>query len=152
MVHKRGGFHNLAVALTLIWSLTCVLLGQRGGSWKRGAMVRLSLDDQDILRERLHILLCSTLHSMPLGLKPFGRPRPGLKFLAIKAPPKSVWRHLPAILAGTESQSLETDGYFRRDTERLLIGLRKGFVLDGEHFPGGNLVVERAEPVQFVVP
>lgn len=151
-VHKQGWFHGPAVAMTVARAVLATVMGDRGGGWRRGSLVRVSRDRFDILSERMFLILGSTLHQMPLGIKPFGRPRGGLKFLAVKAPPKQILRYVPAILSGKTSQKLEDNGYIRRDTDRVFLAIRKGFILDGEHFPGGNLVIGRTTPVEFVIP
>lgn len=151
-VHKYGWFNGVAVFLTIVWALLGTFLGRRTGSWNRGSMARVSRDNVDILSERLFLIVGSTLHKLPLGIRLFGRPRGGLKFLAIKAPPKAAWRFLPAVLRGTNSAKLERNGYIRRDTDKAFLAIRKSFILDGERFPGGNLAIERAAPVEFVIP
>jgi len=151
-VHAQGWFNRSAVFLTMLRAVLATALGGARDAWTRGNLVRVSRDDVDILRERMFLILGSTLHRMPLGIRPFGRPRGGLKFLAVKAPPKSILRALPAVLGGRESPKLERDGYIRRDADRVFLGIRKGFILDGEHFPGGNLMIGRGAPVEFVVP
>lgn len=151
-VHKQGWFHGPAVAMTVFRAVLATILGSARGGWRRGSLVRVSRDRFDILSERMFLILGSTLHQLPLGIKPFGQPRGGLKFLAVKAPPRQILRFLPAILNGRSSAALEENGYIRRDAERVFLAIRKGFILDGEHFPGGNLVIGRTTPVEFVVP
>ncbi|MBN8830737.1 MAG: hypothetical protein J0G94_08950 [Sphingomonadales bacterium] len=151
-VHRRGWFNSLAVFITLSWALLRTMLGGAHTPWTRGDAVRISRDDHDIVRERLYLLLGSTLHDLPVGLRPFGRPREGLKFLAIKAPPRRLWHFLPSILSGRRSDWLEAHGIFRRDADYLTVSVRKSFILDGERYPGGNLTISQAAPIAFVVP
>lgn len=56
------------------------------------------------------------------------------------------------MLTGAETPELEADGYLRRDADRIYLSLDRSFILDGEQFPGGNLIVSRGEPIHFVVP
>lgn len=151
-VHSQGWFDSLAVAITLSWALLQTMLGGLHTPWSRGDAVRMSLNGHDIVSERFYLLLCSTLRDLPIPLRPFGQPRDGLKLLAIKAPPQGLWRFLPAILAGKRSDWLEENGISRRDVEQLVIGIRKSFVVDGERFPGGNLTINHAAPIEFIVP
>ena len=151
-VHAQGWFNSSAVFLTVLRAVLATLMGGPRSPWRRGDLVRVSRDNIDILRERMFLILGSTLHKMPLGIKPFGPERGGLKFLAVKAPPRSLMRFLPAILKGQTPRKLEENGYIRRDADRVFLSIRKGFILDGEHFPGGNLMIARGAPVEFVVP
>jgi len=151
-VHRRGWFNGFAVLMTLIWAVLQTLVGGARGPWTRGDTIRISRDRVDISSEKIYLVLGSTLHHMPLGLKPFGAPREGLKFLAIKAPPRNILRLLLQILRGTTSPRQEEDDHIRQDVDRVFLSIRKSFVLDGERFPGGNLAISRGTPVEFVVP
>jgi diacylglycerol kinase family enzyme len=151
-VHKQGWFNGFAVLMTLLWAVLQTFMGGSRGPWTRGDTIRISRDKIDISREKIYLVLGSTLRHMPLGLKPFGRPRDGLKFLAIKAPPRNILRLLLHILRGTTSPRQEEDGHIRQDVDRVFLSIRKSFVLDGERFPGGNLAVSRGTPIEFVVP
>jgi hypothetical protein len=99
-----------------------------------------------------YMLLASTLKRMPLGLKPFGSPREGLKTLAIAAPPRRILRMTRAILAGSQTDWLESNGCRREDHERLAVSLGSGFVLDGELYAGGEFVLENGPAIEFLVP
>jgi hypothetical protein len=151
-VHKRGWFNSFAVAMTLAWAVMQTFLGGPRSPWKRGDTIRMSRDSADFISENIYLTLGSTLRKMPLGLRPFGPPRDGLKFLAIKAPPKWLLWFLPSLLRGTNSAALEQNGYIRRDVDRVFLSVRKSFILDGERYPGGNLSISRGAPVEFVVP
>ncbi len=151
-VHRRGGFNGLAVLVTLGWALLRTVLGGAHSPWTRGDTIRLSRDDIDIVSENIYLIFGSTLRHMPLGLRPFGRPRDGLKFLAMKAPPRHLLRSLPRLLWSDRSSQLEQDGFVRRDVERITLSIRKSFILDGERFPGGNLTIAHGTPIAFIVP
>lgn len=152
-VHKRGLFNSFAVAMTLAWAILQTFLGGPRSPWKRGDTIRMSRDSADFISENIYLVLGSTLRKMPLGLRPFGSSlRSGLKFLAIKAPPKGLLRYLPNLLSGTNSRTLEKNGYIRRDVDKVFLSLRKSFILDGERYPGGNLAVSQGAPVEFIVP
>lgn len=151
-VHKRGWFNSAAVFFTLVIGLTKALFGGENSGWRRGDMVGMSRDGQEIAAKRVFLMLASTLRRMPIGLKPFGSVRDGLKVLTIDAPPKAPHRHALSLLRGIERPRLAADGYHRHDAESLNLQLNKNFVLDGEQFPGGNITISRAPPVEFVVP
>jgi hypothetical protein len=151
-VHRRGWFNGFAVFLTLVWTLLRTVLGGMRSPWTRGDTIRISRDDVDIVRENIYLIFGSTLRRMPLGLRPFGRPRDGLKFLAIKAPPRHLLRSLPRLLWSDRSSRLESDGFVRRDVDQITLSIRKSFILDGERFPGGNLTIARGVPIAFLVP
>jgi len=151
-VHRRGGFNGLAVLITLGWALLRTVLGGAHSPWTRGDTIRTSRDDVDIVSENIYLVFGSTLRHMPLGLRPFGRPRDGLKFLAMKAPPRHLLRSLPRLLWSDRSSQLERDGFVRRDVDRITLSIRKSFILDGERFPGGNLTIARGAPIAFIVP
>jgi len=151
-VHRRGGFNSLAVLLTLGWALLRTVLGGSRSPWTRGDTIRTSRDNVDIVSENIYLIFGSSLHRMPLGLRPFGQPRDGLKFLAMKAPPRHLLRSLPRLLWSDQSARLEQDGFVRRDVEQVTLSIRKSFILDGERFPGGNLTIARGAPIAFLVP
>ena len=151
-VHKRGIFNSLAVFFTLVIGLFKTMVGRDLNSWRRGDMVWLSGDGEGSRGRRFYMIFGSTLRRMPLGLKPFGRKRDGMKFLLIDAPPKALHRHVFPVLRGAERTGLEENGYRRRDVDRLTMRIGKSFVLDGEQFPGGTITLSKSEPITFVVP
>ena len=151
-VHRSGGFNGLAVLITLGWAVLRTFLGGARSPWTRGDTIRISRDDVDIVSENIYLIFGSTLRSMPLGLRPFGRQRDGLKLLAVKAPPRHLLRSLPRLLWSDRSSQLEQDGFVRRDVDQLILSIRKSFILDGERFPGGNLTITRGAPIAFLVP
>jgi diacylglycerol kinase (ATP) len=151
-VHSKGVFNSFAVFVTLATALLKSMFGGARNSWRRGEMARISRNGVDIMAVRVYLLLASTLRRMPVGLRPFGKVRDGLKFLTVKAPPRALFRHFLPVMKGHESPSLEADGYVRRDADRVFLSLDRGCILDGEQFPGGNLVVSEGHPIAFVVP
>jgi hypothetical protein len=78
---------------------------------------------------------------MPAGLRPFGRVRDGLKFLTVKAP-RALARNILPVLTGAETPNWRPTAILRRDADRITSLDRS--ILDGEQFPGGNLIVSRA--------
>lgn len=151
-VHQGGWFNGVAVFLTLGWTVLQTMVGGIRSSWTRGDTIRISHDGDDIARQSVYLLLGSTLRRMPLGLRPFGEPRDGLKFLTIQAPPRRMFRSLPRLLWGKRPGRLARNGFVRRDVEHLVLKTAKGFILDGERFPGGTLTIAHGEPIAFLAP
>lgn len=158
--HKAGAFNGLAVALALGGAIGSTLFGGPENRWRRGSRVALRYTDgvtamhgasihSDAPR---YMMLASTLERLPAGLKPFGRPRAGLKTLVVDAPPKRLAGSVPALLAGSEKPWLETRGYHRVDATALEVDLEAGFILDGEIFPGGGYTLRQAAALRFVAP
>lgn len=151
-VHQGGWFNSIAVFITLIWAMLQTSVGRVRNSWTRGDVIRISHDGDDIALQSVYLLLASTLRRMPLGLRPFGESRDGLKLLSIQAPPRHILRSLPKLLWGKRSERLAKDGYVRRDIAHLILKTAKGFILDGERFPAGTLTISHGKPIAFIVP
>lgn len=98
------------------------------------------------------LLLASTLKRLPLGVKPFGAPREGLKVLTVEAPPRRFARALPILLRGGDAPWLAQAGYRRRDLTAFDVTGPGDFVLDGEIYPGGRLTVRQGRELEFVIP
>lgn len=151
-VHRAGAFNGLAVGLSLAGAVGQTLFGGAENPWRRGDAVTLELPDGRAIDREFYLLLCSTLKRLPLGLKPFGPVRDGLKLLGVDSPPRKVLRSAAALLAGAEREWLSDAGYKRADTESFRLKIDGSFVLDGETFPGGDLSVTQGAPINFLVP
>ena len=150
--HRAGAFNGIAVALSLGWSIAQTAFGRAGNAWRRGTTIRMQADDAPAATRQLYLLLASTLERMPLGLKPFGRQRAGLKMLTIDAPPRHLFRMLKPILAGTDGSAAVAAGFARSDPRTVRVQADGGFILDGEHYPGGDLTIRAGEPIRFAAP
>ena len=150
--HRAGAFNGVAVALSLGWSIAQTLFGGVHNAWRRGTTVRLGVDGAPAASRALYLLLTSTLERMPLGLKPFGRRRPGLKMLTVDAPPRRLFAMLKPILTGTDGSPAIAAGFARSDPRVIRVQADEGFILDGEHYPGGDLTIRAGEPIRFAVP
>lgn len=158
--HRAGAFNGLAVGLALVGAIGSTLFGRADNRWRRGS--RIAIDYRAGARPMhgavtasdgaRYMMLASTLERLPAGLKPFGRPRPGLKTLVVDAPPRRLAASVPWLLAGNEGAWLEERGYHRVDADAFDVELAAGFILDGEVFPGGAYRVSRSAPIRFVVP
>lgn len=150
--HRAGAFKGIAVGLSLALAIGKTLFGSKGNIWRAGERMRLRIDGSTEQDQDFYILFGTTLENLPLGLKPLGHVRPGLKLLTVDAPPKAMLLHVPALLAGSESPSLDRAGYHRNDAHAFDLTLDGDFILDGEHYPGGALTVATGAPLAFAVP
>lgn len=156
--HRAGAFGGLAVALTLARSVGSTLWGAGGSAWRAGTGMTIAFGADAVplsgrvpieTRDR-YLLLASTLERLPLGVRPFGRERAGLKALLIDAPPRAVASSAARLLRGSETPILAARGYHRVDASAIDVDLPQGFVLDGEHFPGGRYALRRGRPIGFL--
>ena len=150
--HGFGAFNGLAVGLSLAAAVSQTLLGGPDNAWRRGEHMRLERPGEPVIDALQYLVLVSTLRRMPLGIKPFGAARPGLKMLRIDATHKHMLAALPALLGGAERNWLARAGFHREDPERIDLSFDGKFVLDGETFPGGDLSVRQGAPISFVIP
>ena len=151
-VHRLGAFSGLAVAMSITAALSQTLLAGPANPWRRGDLVQIGIDHGPSLERRLYLLVASTLERLPLGLQPFGCGKSGLKLLEVEAPPRRILTAVPALLAGWDADWLRRAGYHRNQAERLTISMAGGFVLDGESYGGGHLIVSRGDAIAFAVP
>ena len=150
--HGWGAFNGLAVGLSLGMVVAQTLFGGRDNPWQRGEQLRIETADGDVQERRFYLALASTLERLPLGVAPFGRPRPGLKLLSVDAPVKNLGASVVPLLAGSEKAALARRGYRRLDSDWFDVTLEGEFVLDGETYPGGALRIATGTPLRFVVP
>lgn len=148
--HGRGLFDDAAVGVTLAGALTRTLLGGAGDRWRRGQVARFSLGGE--APRPWFLVMASTLKRFPMGFRPYGEPREGLKVLSVEAPPRRLLQALPVIMRGHDAPWLETSGYRRSDVESFDLDFDGDFVLDGEPYRGGVLTVRKGPQLEFVVP
>ncbi len=147
--HALGLFDNAAIAVTFAGAAARTLFGGASDPWRRGEQGYVSLEAEN---NAWFLVMASTLKRFPLGLRPFGPVREGLKALTIKAPPRRLPRALPAILRGEQPGWLHDAGYAHHDVDAFDADFPGRFVLDGEVFEGGPLTVRRGPALEFVVP
>jgi diacylglycerol kinase (ATP) len=141
--HRLGLIDSVGVAFTLLGAAGAAL----AGGWRKGEAMEI-----DGREARLFLLMASSLKRMPLGIKPFGEPRDGLKRLTVQAPPRALALALPQILKGGDCAWLEPAGYRRDDVEAFRMAWTGEYVLDGEVYAGGDVVVRLGQPLEFVAP
>lgn len=149
--HGRGFFDDAAVGVTIAGALGRTLLGGAGDRWRRGEPLSLSIGATPEER-RWFLVMASTLKRFPMGFKPYGEPREGLKVLSVEAPPKRLLRALPVIMRGQDAPWLGASGYHRNDVDSFWMNLPGDFVLDGEPYKGGDLTVRQGPALEFVIP
>ncbi|WP_230291854.1 diacylglycerol kinase family protein [Croceicoccus sp. Ery5] len=158
--HRFGAFNNVAVALSMLGSIANVAFGFGGSGWREGKRIGISAPGtpdskpgMDVVgtRNRL-IMLVSTMHRLPLGVRPFGRERGGMKLLATETPIPHFLVNFWRTIRGGDDAKLARAGIHRLDARELDIDVEDGFVLDGEVFPGGRYILREGAPIAFVTP
>ncbi|QZD90889.1 hypothetical protein K3148_05770 [Qipengyuania aurantiaca] len=156
--HKIGFFNSLAVGMTSAWGVLQALFGSDANMWRRGARMELEyLPSGEPLPHSRHgdparrnIVLASTLTTMPLDIKLFGKGQGDIRLLVLDHPRRRVLFSVPAILAGWHPRWLKAAGLHHLSAKGFAITLDSQFILDGEHFPGGSYRVEQGAPLTFV--
>ncbi|MXO65546.1 diacylglycerol/lipid kinase family protein [Altericroceibacterium endophyticum] len=149
--HQAGAFSSLAVGLSVGWALAQTAFGGSSNVWRSGDRMKITAPGVDVDRD-FYLLCGSTMRRLPLRLKPFGKPRDGLKVLAVDAPPRRLPIAAPALLAGSEASWLERLGYHRGQADEFTLSMEGGFILDGELYAGGDVTIRRGKELEFLVP
>jgi hypothetical protein len=152
--HRFGMIDGLAVGASLIGAIAQTRFGGATNPWRAGDRIRIVNGSSGSVTERnFYLIFGSTLHRLPLGLRVLGQPAPGLNILAVDAPPRMLLAAAAAIIAGREGGMLARNGYHHaHDVPPSQLTLERGFILDGERFPGGTIVMKAGSPVRFVTP
>lgn len=147
--HGLGLFDDAAVAVTLAGVVVRTLLGGPTDPWRKGEAADLSINPG----ERMWFLaVASGLKRHPLGLKPFGEPREGMKLISVESPPRGLVLALPRLIRGDDTSWLADHGYRREDLTTFDVSFDGDFVLDGEIYRGGDLTVRQGPELEFVIP
>jgi hypothetical protein len=158
--HKLGAFNSLAVAVTIVWGVLQALFGTDNNPWRRGVGMRILLGEErrELPRsrhgrpERRELLVASTLESFPVGIKPFGKLRKGLKLAVMDKPRRRLLAMLPIIASGYMPEWLIDWGIHHCQTSEFELDIEDQFILDGEAFPAGRYRVTQGPELHFVVP
>lgn len=150
--HKLRLIDSLAVGVVLTGAAGRALFGSADDPWRAGVPMIVRRDDGEAREAARFLLLATTLQRLPLNLKPFGPPRPGMKVLEVAAPPRRLAAAIPPILKGREPAWLEAAGYRRFEADTVRLSMERKFVLDGEAYAGGELTLKRGAPLTFIVP
>ncbi len=148
--HQLGAFDNLAVGLTLAGAMGQAFFGSARNPWRAGEPI--DLGGAMPTGAATTLLLASTLKRMPMGFKPFGELRDGLKVLTVDAPAHRLARAFPVVMSGRDEPWLAEAGYRRADLESFHLALAGDLVLDGEIYSGGEWEVRAGAPLEFLVP
>lgn len=158
--HRMGAFNSLAVGVTTAWGVLSAFIGSRSNPWRRGVQMELLLGEDrvplthsgkgDVARRQL--LLASTLHRFPAGIKPFGSLREGLKMAVMDPVDRRTSALIPAVVMGWQPKDLAKRGFHQLATSRFELTLDDEFILDGEAYPAGSYVVEPGPDIEFVAP
>jgi diacylglycerol kinase (ATP) len=90
--------------MSVLGALVGTVMGGKRDQWRAGVPLCLAVDGEETRTADRFLVLATTLKRLPFGVKPFGPPREGLKFLDVDAPPQGGCRaRFPALLAGKES-------------------------------------------------
>ena len=153
--HRWGAFNALAVLVTTFWSLAQAFFASADNPWRQRANIRLTDELGNPIagdEARRYVLLSSTLENFPMGLKPFGAMREGLKLAVLdRAWRKSLLR-VPLVAFGRQPAQAERLGYHWLAPDSYLMTLEDRFILDGEAFPPGAYRVSLGPELRFVVP
>ena len=158
--HRWGMFNSFAVGLIIVWCLIQTMFARSTNMWRKGTAMRLrdGADGTDLPRSRFghpaerFVMVASTLERFPLGIRPFGKVRPGLKLAVIDTPLRWIVALLPLILTGFDAAFLRRNGAHRIDVDTLDLELGDRFTLDGEYFPAGHYRLRQGPELRFVVP
>jgi hypothetical protein len=153
--HRWGAFNAMAVVVTTFWSLGQAFFAGAGNPWRRQTGMRLTDDaGQPIAGDaaRRYVMLASTLENFPMGLRPFGGWREGLKLTALDRPARRSLLRIPLIAAGRLPARPERLGYHWASPESFRMTLEDRFILDGEAFPPGESRVSQGPELRFIVP
>lgn len=158
--HRLGMFGGLAVGATVAWAVAQIVLGGASNPWRRGPEMEVRLlPSEEALphsggadRSRRSLLLATTLCRLPLGVRPFGAEREGLKLLAVDQAHRRIYAAAPLILAGKLPDWLRRLGVHQREADGLRLTLAERFILDGEFLQPGTWRVEQGPQLRFAVP
>ena len=158
--HRWGAFNSFAVGLSILWAIVQALFGRSGRGGRACTPMRLRdpASGSELPRSRhgargeRYMLVASTLERFPLGVRPFGRSRPGLKLAIMDFPLRWLMALVPAILFGVHSRAFARNGAHQIDVEALDLDIGASFILDGEAFPAGRYRLRQGPLLHFVTP
>ena len=158
--HKLGAFNSFAVALTAVAGVFQALFGLGASPWRTATGMRIydAADGSEVphsghgRRDQRYAMAFSTLKRFPAGLNPFGRPRPGIRYVLLDAPLRRVVALVPGLLMGWDRPAFQKLGVHRGAVDEALVDLDGSFILDGEAFPAGRYRLRLGPKIQFVAP
>ncbi len=156
--HRIGFFNSLAVGMTGAWGIMQALFGSDANRWRRGTRMKLTyLPSGEAMPHsrhgdprRRHVMLASTLETMPLDIKLFGKGQDGIRLVVLDHPRRRIMFSVPAILAGWRPRWLSAAGLHHLSASGFVIDLDAPFILDGEHFAPGRYTIDQGPELTFV--
>lgn len=158
--HRLGAFNSLAVGVTTGWGVLQALFGTDANAWRRGVAMTLKLGAER--RElpyrgngdpaRRGLLFSSTLERLPVGMKPFGPYKTGLRLVVLDSMRRGLLALMPAIVAGYVPDWVLRAGLHFAQCDSYEMHLGDDFILDGEAFSGGTFHVGQGPELHFVTP
>ena len=156
--HKAGFFNSLAVGVTSVWGVAEAVVGRDDNRWRRGARMDLLYrpSNEAMPRSpygdpaRRMLMLASTLDTMPLGIKLFGKRKGGIRLAILDHPRRRLLLSIPAVLAGWHPHWLGPAGLHHLQAEAFSLDIDAPFILDGESFAEGRLTIEQGPELTFV--
>ena len=153
-LNRRSLKDNAAVGVTAAMMAAQALSGRgaRGQALRRGATMRVAVEDEAAAEHPRFMLLATTLDRLMFGLWPFwGEGAGAIRWLDVAAPPHRLGAGLWSLL---RRRPPRLPGWRSGRAERLRIGLDQPFVLDGELFDPGpeGVVLTASALVEFVAP
>lgn len=158
--HRFGAFNSFAVGVTAAAGVAQALFGFGDTPWRAKSGMRFFTGPEE--QEMPHgphgesgtryAFLMSTLERFPLGMRPFGRSRSGLRYGLIDAPIRRAVALIPFFAAGMERPWLPALGMHRGVADEGMLELDDSFILDGEAFPSGRYRLTLGPTLQFVTP
>ena len=101
----------------------------------RGDEISVGLDGATPASDTYLVVLVTTLNRLVMRTRPFwGSGSGGLRYTALRHPPKQMWRRLPAFLYGGEMRALPPDDYISANADDVLLDMACPYTLDGELF------------------
>lgn len=160
VAHRFGAFNSFAVAVTAVAGILQGLFGISKRGWRGTTAMRIVAGSpgQEVPHSRHYrpderfVLLASTLNKFPLGMKPFGDPADGIKYLVADHPLRRVMALAPLLLAGWNGVDWPRFGVHRGHADSVLLEVDDKFIVDGEAFPPGHYNLSLGPKLQFVVP
>ncbi|WP_305097744.1 diacylglycerol/lipid kinase family protein [Croceibacterium aestuarii] len=149
--HRWGAFNAAAVGLTAAWALGQALLAGNDNPWRQRSLLRITLPGNEPLPggDQRYVMIASTLENFPLGLKPFGDLREGLKASVLDTAARRSLLRLPLVAIGRRNRE---SGYHCFAADCFGFETDEPFILDGEAFPPGNYRVSTGPSLTFVAP
>jgi hypothetical protein len=147
-LHRHGLMDNAVVGFTGLLMAAQALSGR--GALRQGTPMQVARDGDAAAAGARFILLATTLDRLMLNLWPFwGGGEGAIRVLDVAAPPPRLGAGLWSVL---RRRAPGLPGWRSGRANRLCIGLREPFVLDGETFQPGSdgVVLSASAPLTFV--